>query len=429
MDAKTSPRNFIFVAILTLVISASVENAFGQSWPGSTGPIASVVGISRQATAIRTQNFIVICSDPSFAAKVAQAAEKQRNDLAIYWLGRPLTAWPQPCPITVSAAPNLGAGGSTTFVPGNRTIRDWRMNVTGSQERILDSVLPHEITHTVLATHFAPLNKTVPRWADEGACTTVEHGSERSKHDQFLIRFLSSGRGIPFATMFTLKDYPSDIMPLYAQGYSVTSFLIAQGGPQHFVKFLEAGLSTEDWVAATEAHYGYPMIGKLQTAWNKWVYDGGGDVAQHTADALMVSRRSATATVAAVKSPAEPRLIGTQLPTTIEPIRVTSVAAPSRPIATMQASVQNSTNDQISKSPAGDSWYRDQLNQTSHEQGAAATNSLASPRSIPTDPPSMESSLSASIGLESTEQALKFDYDYSVGHPQPIQSVGQSLYR
>ncbi len=429
MDAKTSPRNLVFVAILNLVTFANVENASGQSWPGSTGPIASVVGMSRQPTAVRTQNFIVICSDPTFAGKVAQAAEKQRNDLAIYWLGHPLPAWSQPCPITVSAAPNLGAGGSTTFVPGNRTIRDWRMNVTGSQERILDSVLPHEITHTVLATHFAPLNKTVPRWADEGACTTVEHGSERSKHDQFLIRFLSSGRGIPFATMFTLKDYPSDIMPLYAQGYSVTSFLIAQGGPQHFVKFLEAGLSTEDWVAATEAHYGYPMIGKLQTAWNKWVYDGGGDVAQHTADALMVSRRSATATVAAVKNPAGPRLIGTQLPTTIEPIRVASVAATNRPPELAQASIQKSTNDRAITPTSGGSWYRDQLNQTTQEPGKAKSNSVASPRTIPADPPSIESSLSASIGSEGAEQALKFDYDYSVGHPQPIESVGQSLYR
>ena len=37
--------------------------------------------------------------------------------------------------------------------------------------RILDSVLPHEITHTIFATHFG---QPLPRWADEGACTTVD---------------------------------------------------------------------------------------------------------------------------------------------------------------------------------------------------------------------------------------------------------------
>jgi len=421
MDAKTNPRNLVFVVIFALAISSSLENVFGQAWPGASGPIASVVRMPRQPAAVRTQNFIIICSDPVFAGKVAQAAEQQRNELAIYWLGRPLPAWPQPCPITVTAAPGMGAGGSTTFVPGNRTIRDWRMNVTGSQERILDSVLPHEITHTILATHFSPLNKTVPRWADEGACTTVEHGSEKSKHDQFLIRFLSSGRGIPFATMFTLKEYPSDIMPLYAQGYSVTSFLIAQGGPQHFVKFLEAGLRSDDWVTATEAHYGYPLIGKLQTAWNKWVYDGGGDVAQHTADALMVSKRSAATTVATLENSANSRLIGTQLPTTIEPIRVASVTATSRPPRSIDGLGAKISND--------NSWYREQLSQTTEENGNAVVDSLATPRSIPADPPSIDSSLSASTGSENAEQALKFDYDYSVGHPQPIQSLGQPLYR
>jgi hypothetical protein len=423
MDAKTFRRNLVSAFLFAFVLTSNLDSAFAQGWPGASAPIASVMGMPRQQAAVRTQNFIVICSDAAFAAKVAHAAEKQRNDLAIYWLGSPLPAWSQPCPITVSAAPGLGAGGSTTFVPGNRTIRDWRMNVTGSQERILDSVLPHEITHTILASHFAPLNRTVPRWADEGACTTVEHGSERSKHDQFLIRFLSTGRGIPFATMFTLKEYPSDIMPLYAQGYSVTSFLIAQGGPQHFVKFLESGLRTDDWVTATETHYGYPMIGKLQTAWNKWVYDGGGDIAQHTADALKVSKRSAVAvaSVATTDNSSGSRLIGTQLPTTIEPIRVASVPA--------ITSVKQASGNLGSNTSADSSWYREQLNLTTTGNDRATHDNVGKPRSVPSDPPSIDSNLSASTGSKSSEQALKFDYDYSVGHPQPIQSIGQSLYR
>ncbi len=251
--------------------------------------------VSRGSNVIRTENFIVSCSDPAFAQQVANAAEEQRRDLAIHWLGKPLPRWSQACPITVVASPRLGAGGSTTYQLSPGRIGGWIMEVKGSQERILDSVLPHEISHTILATYFTKLGKPVPRWADEGACTTVEHASERDKHDQFLIQFLSQGRGLPFATMFTLKEYPRDIMPLYAQGYSVTSFLIAQGGPRRFVQFLEDGMTTENWMMATERHYGYPMIGKLQTAWNKWVSDGGGNVERHTAIALGLSRESAAA--------------------------------------------------------------------------------------------------------------------------------------
>ncbi len=70
---------------------------------------------------------------------------------------------------------------------------------------MLDSVLPHEVTHTIFASHF---RRPLPRWADEGACTTVEHPSERTKQQQMLIEFLHTNRGIPFHPMFAMKEYP-----------------------------------------------------------------------------------------------------------------------------------------------------------------------------------------------------------------------------
>jgi hypothetical protein len=165
-------------------------------------------------------------------------------------------------------------------------IRTIQMVVSGTQERILDSVLPHEMTHTVLATHFASTGKPVPRWADEGACTTVEHLSERSKHDVMLVKFLTENRGIPFRQLFAMREYPTDMMPLYA--------------PRKFVEFLELGMQSEDWVYAIDSAYGYPRLGDLQTAWNAWVYDGGGEVQNYTALALGLSSRSAGASVAQI---------------------------------------------------------------------------------------------------------------------------------
>jgi hypothetical protein len=128
----------------------------------------------------------------------------------------------------------MDAGGETSFAflvdeQGNGTPVDWDMKIFGPHDRLLDAVLPHEITHTIFATHFG---RPLPRWADEGACTTVEHVSERDKNHQMLIRFLTAkpSRGIPFNRMFTLKNYPHDILPLYAQGYSLAKFLIFQTG-------------------------------------------------------------------------------------------------------------------------------------------------------------------------------------------------------
>lgn len=272
-------------------------------WGQAPGMIRSGAG----AAQVRSENFVVIASDPQFAHHVAQAAEAFRSELAVYWLGRELPRWDDPCPIVVRDGQTLGAGGETRFTLTGGRVLGWQMTVQGTRERILDSVLPHELTHTVLATHFARLGKPVPRWADEGACTTVEHPDERRKHDRALVSFLTHQRGISFAKLFSLREYPSDIMPLYAQGYSLTCFLIAQGGPRHFVQYLELGMQTEDWDRATEQFYGYPRLGRLQTAWNSWVAAGGGQVERFTAVAMQqaetgIQLAAATAPPAALEA-------------------------------------------------------------------------------------------------------------------------------
>jgi hypothetical protein len=147
----------------------------------------------------------------------------------------------------------------------------WKMTIQGSRERILDSVLPHEITHTIFATHFG---RPLPRWADEGACTTVEHPSEIAKQQQMLIEFLTTNRGIPFNRMFVMMHYPPDMLSIYAQGHSVAMFLIQQGGKQKFVKYLEMGLASGNWNQATNEFYGFRNLSDLQVTWLDWVRNG-----------------------------------------------------------------------------------------------------------------------------------------------------------
>lgn len=219
----------------------------------------------------RTPNFIVNASSPEVAQQVGQAAEKFRRELALEWLGSEMPNWSQPCPIVVEAAPHLGAGGATSFVFDRGEVFGWQMTIQGSLERILDSVLPHEVTHTIFATHF---RQPLPRWADEGGCSTVEHTSERLKQQKMLIRFLQSGRGIPFAQMFVMREYPRDILPLYAQGHSLATFLIAQGGKQKYLQFIADGLQDEQWARVTGDHYGFTSLGALQSAWLAWVRRG-----------------------------------------------------------------------------------------------------------------------------------------------------------
>ncbi|MEO8496830.1 MAG: hypothetical protein ABI614_17305, partial [Planctomycetota bacterium] len=147
----------------------------------------------------------------------------------------------------------------------------WTMTIQGSRERILDSVLPHEITHTVFATHFG---RPLPRWADEGACTTVEDISERQKQHHMLYEFLTTHRGIAFNEMFAMTEYPSDVLPLYSQGYSLARYFIAQGGQRKFIDYVGDGMKWNDWTRATKQHYGYASLSDLQVTWLDWVRQG-----------------------------------------------------------------------------------------------------------------------------------------------------------
>ena len=235
-----------------------------------TAALAALLVVSMGAR-YPSANFIVETADAKFAARLAQAAEQYRHDLAIEWLGQALPRWSQPCLMTVRVGPHLGAGGATTFIFDRGEVFGWRMTIQGSQERLLDSVLPHEITHTIYASHF---RRPLPRWADEGGATSVEHFSEKQKHRAMLVEFLHTGRGIAFNQMFAMTEYPADMMPLYAQAYALSEYLIQHGGRRKYVEFLAEGLREGQWAAALAHHYGIADLATLQNTWLNWVAQG-----------------------------------------------------------------------------------------------------------------------------------------------------------
>ena len=236
----------------------------------------------------RTANFIVTAPTSGMARQIALTAEHYRRKQANDWLGYELPKWKSPCPIQVTSGRAIGAAGSTSFTFEHGVPGDWEMHVQGSQARILDSVIPHEVTHTVFASHF---RQPLPRWADEGACTTTEHISERSKQHTLLHKYLSNGRGIPFNRMFRLSKYPADILPLYAQGYSVARFLIFKRGKREFVQFLESGMRSGNWDAAVQKHYGFGDLSDLQLTWNDWVRNGSPAIQRYTPNTQLVAKQ------------------------------------------------------------------------------------------------------------------------------------------
>lgn len=233
--------------------------------------LLAIVLLVSMGARVRTSNFVVQTDDPEMAKQIAQLAEKYRHDLAVEWLGKALPQWGQPCVLTAKVAPGLGAGGATTFVFDRGEVFGWRMTIQGPPDRILDSVLPHEIMHMLFASHF---RRPLPRWADEGGASSVEHDSEKAKHRRMLLQFLRTNRGIAFNQMFAMTEYPRDVMPLYAQGFSLAEYLIYQGGKRKYVDFLAEGLRTNQWSATIRRFYGIQDLGALQKTWLAWVAQG-----------------------------------------------------------------------------------------------------------------------------------------------------------
>jgi hypothetical protein len=234
---------------------------------------AAIFLFSSAGAVYRTPNFVVDAPTESIAKQVGDAAEHYRDELAIEWLGKRLPGdWAEPCTVRVRVG-QFGAGGATTFSFDQGHVFGWTMQVQGSLERILDSVLPHEISHTIFASHF---RRPLPRWADEGAATLVEHESEKRRQQLTLKQVFDTPRRIPLRKLFTLTEYPREmqnVLTLYAEGYSLTDFLVQRGGKFRFLKFLEDA-HRRSWNHALKKYYEFESIESLEKRWNKWVMAG-----------------------------------------------------------------------------------------------------------------------------------------------------------
>ncbi len=210
----------------------------------------------------RTTNFVVNAPTPQIAQQVGQYAEYYRKQKALQWLGHEMQTWPQPCPLTVKVTMG-GPGGATSFMFDQGRVLRQEMNIEGPLDRLLASVLPHEITHTVFASYF---RCPVPRWADEGGSVLSEDEPEKNRHDRLVRQILNEGRAIPLRRLFGLRDYPREVMCLYAEGFSMSNYLVGLSDRQTFLRFVAAGMS-QGWDNAVRTYYRHNSVEELEQAW------------------------------------------------------------------------------------------------------------------------------------------------------------------
>ena len=243
------------------------------------------------------------------------------------------------------AVTSLGAGGSTKFRFDDGHVFGWRMRVQGSLERILDSVIPHEVNHTILACYF---RRPVPRWADEGAASLMEHESERQHQINLVNRLMHEGRRIPLRMLFNIAEYPRDmkqVMALYAEGYSLTEYLIQLGGRRKFLRFLDDA-HHRSWDTAVKSFYETASVEKLEQDWSRWVLAGSPSLLEKPEPLLAQRERPRPATRSSIA-----RTSG--IAKSSEVVRSQNPDAPSRTLATTVAPTRTPGIARILRSTSG----------------------------------------------------------------------------
>ena len=146
------------------------------------------------------------------------------------------------------------------------------MEISGPLDRVIASVLPHEVTHTVFAYY---IRCPEPSWADEGGSVLSEDGREKDKHDQLARNFLNRNAQFHLRDLFTLADYPRQdekVMCLYAQGFSVCDYLVKKSDRKTFLAFVHQGMQT-GWDNAAKTYYGHRSVEELEQAWLKQMHE------------------------------------------------------------------------------------------------------------------------------------------------------------
>ena len=150
---------------------------------------------------------------------------------------------------------------------GNRVVAR-RMNLRADHPQLLTAILPHEVTHVVLADLFTA--QQIPRWADEGIAVLAEPNAEQQIRAAELQEPLEAGRVFDLSKLMAM-DYPDakDWSLYYAQSVSLTRFLVEQGPPEQFVQFVQN--SQRDGIeAALRDTYRIGGFAELQERWMEY---------------------------------------------------------------------------------------------------------------------------------------------------------------
>lgn len=144
---------------------------------------------------------------------------------------------------------------ATEFSDGRVLITLW------AGDKHLESTVRHEATHAVL--HLRYPHGDIPRWLDEGIAVCNESAAEQAR---LVAPLHQKERRYSVRQLAGMKEYPRDMLLFYAQGYSLTDFLVRQHGERAVIRFLEQSFR-HGQETALHSVLGYPSFEDLERQW------------------------------------------------------------------------------------------------------------------------------------------------------------------
>ncbi len=278
-------KSLITFAVTVLLIAP----AYGDEKPVSAkAAITAVVTKEYQLQGWliqETENFRIVClPNLAEAKRLPEACEALRCQLQETWFGAVGESWSPRCEIVVHGSVagyvrELGAGsrqssGCATIDMERGRVVKRRVDLRADADDWLNSALPHELTHVILADKFA--ERQIPRWADEGIAILAEPVARQSVRRTAMQRAVTRTAQFSVAELVSLREYPAGDRrdAFYGQSASLVAYLIEHDSPAKFLEFLQLG-QQQGFERAVAEVYGIRSLAELDARWRPQLLDRG----------------------------------------------------------------------------------------------------------------------------------------------------------
>lgn len=229
-----------------------------------------------------TRNYIIHHQSTAVAEKLAPLLEKARAFAHQKWFaGEPLKDWQPKCEVFLYPTANdySRGTGEPAASPGHTKVFNERGRITSRRLNLrLDfpdierTVLPHEVTHVVLAGSCGA--DAIPRWADEGMAILCEPRATQEAHLANLANCYQTGNRFTCGQVLTMSDYPPGgrMRDFYAHSVGICRYLVEIGGAEKLVQFLRTALRyNRNYELALQQVYGIRGFQELDAQFGQYV--------------------------------------------------------------------------------------------------------------------------------------------------------------